>query len=200
MVKVSCQTPRTGKGPTSGPYLPNLRPLTSQHILQVILQTRRRPTARSLRGPSLFPGSGLFSRTPPDPLTPLISFPSLKAPFAHAAAPGLLQGSESPYQLQTGDPSTLTAPEKRRNMEDAETDTGSAPHHDAPVLDAGSTGDERHSFQARTTPHPLTDRQQAANCLHPGSASGFTGLAEVGDLGKRGPFQQSWWGRGRRGG
>lgn len=60
--------------------------------------------------------------TPPDPLMPPVPFPSLRAFFAHSAAPGLLQGSESLYQLQTRDPTTLTALEKWRNTKDGGTE------------------------------------------------------------------------------
>lgn len=91
--------------------------------------------------------------TAPDPLRPLVPLPSLKAPFAHTAAPGLLQGSESLYQLQTRDPTISTTPEKWRKKKDAETEGYRlCQRHDAPVLDAGSTGDVQHSCQAGTTP------------------------------------------------
>lgn len=73
-------------------------------------------------------------------------------------------------------------------------DTGSVSHHSAPLTDVGSTGDAQQSLQEGTPPQPTNNGQQH---FHPSCTRGFTALAELGGLGKRGPCQQSWWGRGR---
>lgn len=59
---------------------------------------------------------------------------------------------------------------------------GSVSRRDAPVLDVGSTGDVQTQRPGRDT--TTIHHHQAANCLHPGGASGFTGLAEPGCAGK----------------
>lgn len=112
---------------------------------------QERPTVRSLHGASLFPGSGLCSGTPPAPLTPPIPLPSLKVPLPPLLPLGFCRGQSSCTTC------TLTAPEQWRNMKNGrKMDTGSVSHHNAPLLDTGSTGDAQHSFQAGTTP-PSTD-------------------------------------------
>lgn len=183
MVKGSCQTARTGKGPTSRPYLPNFRPLTSQHILEVTVETHRRNLQR---GAFYEPPSSLGAGCAPGHTHTPHSSPFSKSP---CCCPWVLQGSESLYQLQNRDPRTLMAAEKQRNSEDAETE-GYTVMLLCLVWEAAgmySTAPKQGHHQ-----ESLTDHQQAANCLRPSCATGFTGIAELGYLDERGLLQQSW--------